>query len=94
MFVKVWTPFAVPIDMPVPAENVCVLEVEPLSEVMPVAEAGSHETPFGAVEEAVRTKPFEPTVFAAQVVPEATMRLPVEVERLLMSLIRPGKLKA
>jgi hypothetical protein len=55
MFVNVWMPFAVPIEMPVPAEKVCVLEVEPFKDVMPVADAGSHERPFGAVEDEVKT---------------------------------------
>jgi hypothetical protein len=54
--VKVWTPFAVVMASRLLAvAKVWVEEVEPLSEVMPVAAAGSHERPPGAVEEAVRT---------------------------------------
>ena len=47
----------------------------------------SQDTPFSAVEEAVSTWPFEPTASARQppkAVPEATIKLPVDVERLLI----------
>jgi hypothetical protein len=76
--VKVWMPFAVPMARRLFAEEkVCVEEVEPFKEVMPVAEAGSHDMPPWAVEEAVKTKPFVPTVFVTHSELEATIRLPV-----------------
>ena len=70
-------------------------EVEPLSDVIPLPPVTvSHETPPAAVELAVKTFPSVPIDFAVHVVPEATIRLPVEVDKLFMSFILPGKLKA
>jgi len=58
----------------------------------PVPQAAQAIPPFW-VELAVRQLLSVPTPFTIQVVPEATIRLPVVVARLFMSLILPGKLK-
>jgi len=94
---RVCTPFAVvklnPPVAPVVA-TVCVEDVEPLKEAMPVAdEQVAHASPPCCDEEAVRHVLSEPTAFVVQVVPEATIKLPVVVARLLMSKIRVGTFK-
>jgi len=71
-----------------------VEEVEPFKEVMPeppvpqVAQA----IPPSWVELAVKHLLSVPIVLVIQVVPLATIRLPVVVPRLLISFILPGKL--
>jgi hypothetical protein len=71
-----------------------VEEVEPFKEVMPVPPVPqvAQATPPFWEDEAVRQKLSVPTPFAIQVVPEATIRFPVDVVRALISAIRPGKL--
>lgn len=86
------------IERPVRPEvaNVCVAPIKPFNEEIPeppADEATSQEIPPGAVDDEVNTLPSEPTASVVHVVPEATIKLPVVVARLLMSLIRPGKLK-
>ena len=56
MVVKVWTPFSVAIERSGPeVAKICVLDVEPFKEEIPVAAAGSQEIPPGADDDAVRT---------------------------------------